>query len=202
MKKWLVLAGMLVCGQAAAGIDIDLTNSGAQVQAKDTVRLRNVNIPGYGNYYVDFKWDAEKMNLVVVRADKDTLAQFAATAKRYTASSGTSSSLPDFNQACVQEFGAQYQQADWQDIKSAVGADSNALQSFKNTVSTVSGTYYYVKYGGQAASSSGNVNLFYTNNIRTGLDTIQGDLGIYAFSGSHNYQIICVKTGNTSPFVK
>lgn len=204
MKKWLVLAGMLACGQALA-IDIDLTNSGAQVQAKDTVRLRNVNVTGYGNYYVDFKWDAEKMMMVAVRADKDALSQFAATAKRYTASSGTNSTLPDFNQACVQEFGAQYQQADWQDIKSAVGADTSALQSFKNTVSTVSGTYYYVKYGGQPTSSSGLMNLLYSNSSSAGnvADSIQGDLVIAQKSGTAlSAQIICVKTGNTSPFVK
>ena len=199
MKKWLVLAGMLVCGQAAAGIDIDLTNSGAQVQAKDTVRLRNVNIPGFGNYYVDFKWDAEKMNLVVVRADKDTLSQFAATAKRYSATKG---SVPDLNQACTQEFGAQYQQADWSDVKSAVGSDANALQSFKNTISMVPNQPLYIKNGAQATTSEGYA---YTiqSGVTGGYGTIQADLGLSSiYLGTYSYQVICVKTGNTNPFVK
>jgi hypothetical protein len=199
MKKWLFFAGMLVCWQAWAGIEIDVTNSGAQVQAKDTVRLRNVNVTGYGNYYVDLKWDAEKMMMVVVKADKDTLSQFAATSKRYTAAAN---SLPDLNQACVQEFGAQYQQADWSDIKSAVGTDVNALQSFKATISMVSSEKYWVKYGGQPTYSNGCPYYVFSGGA-SGAGAIQADMGVdTGYCNAANNRVICVKTGNTNPFTK
>lgn len=208
MKKWMVLMGMLVYGQAMAEINLNLSNSGAQVRATDIVRLRNVNVPGYGNYYVDFKWDATNLVMVPVNLGLEILSQFAVTSTRYASSNGTSSrpaSLPDLNQACVQEFGVQYQQADWQDIITALGTDANALQGFKNTISAVSGTYYYVKYGGQASSSDGKVYVLYSNNSGAPccrLDTIQGDLNVNPLgynSSGNNAQVVCVKASDTNP---
>jgi hypothetical protein len=200
MKKKLIgfAAGMLLCGHVMAEtINVDFTNSGAQVQSADTIRLRNVNIPGYGNFQVDMKWDSERMVLVPVRANLDTLSQFAATSRRYQSATN---SVPDLDQACVQEFGAQYQQADWQDIKSAVGNDANTLQSFKNTVAMAYRVPYFVKHGGQVMNNQGYVYKLQTGESSNGrLDLIQADLGLH-YSGYENAQVICVRSGNTSPF--
>jgi hypothetical protein len=201
MKQLSSLLGLLLCSQPMASIDIDLANSGAQVQAKDTIRLRNVNVLGYGNYYVDFKWDSVNMVMTVVRADKDTLSQLAATSKQYTATSGTGT-LTDFNQICVQEYGAQYQQSDWQDIKSAIGSDPNALQSFKSTISAVPSNIYFVKYGNQVSNKNGTLNYLVSKPTSTYADIIQSDIALYQKHGNFTGQVICVKTGNTNPLTK
>jgi hypothetical protein len=206
MKNCFLMAAVLVVSQVPClALSLDLTNSGAQVQAADTIRLRNINVVGFGNYWADFKWNPDKNQFELIDGKLDTLPQFAATSKRYLASSGIGPTLPNFNQACSQEFGAQYQQADWQDIKSAIGGDANTLQSFKNTTAVVPNTYYYIKYGNQSLTATGLMNLLYSNNSSAGnvADNIQGDVVVAQKSGSSlNGQVICIKVGNSTPFAK
>lgn len=76
MKKvlMLVLSIFLFAGVASAGLDIDVTGSSCEIVSSDTIRVRQMSVTGYGNYYVDFKWNNTTFNFAPVNASTDTLS--------------------------------------------------------------------------------------------------------------------------------
>lgn len=54
-------------------MEVDLSGAGMQRIAPNMVRLRNVNVPGYGNYWGDFVWNPQTNALRVVNAGPDRL---------------------------------------------------------------------------------------------------------------------------------
>ncbi len=78
-------------------MEVDLSGAGMQRIAPNMVRLRNVNVPGYGNYWGDFVWDLQTNALRVVNAGPDRLPQLTVTVAR--------NSAPNLTHARMEEFG-------------------------------------------------------------------------------------------------
>lgn len=198
---WCLAIAVSSTVNAETGIQADFSNSGMQVVGKNTIRVRNMQVTGYGNYYVDFQWNPDTATLTPVRADKDVLPNLAVTAKRYSAAPN---SVPDFNQVCVGELGSLYQEADWSQVKSVVGNDPTAMQTFLSTVNATSGTPFFVRYGSQSMNAAGNLFFMVPQGSAGGavLETLQGTAYVGYTSSTMSAAVLCAKAQVSNPFVK
>ena len=76
MKRWLLAIGLLaadICFAPAGAVEVDLSKVGVQRIAPNMIRLRNVNVPGLGNYWADMEWDPQDNVFRVVSAGRDEI---------------------------------------------------------------------------------------------------------------------------------
>ncbi len=154
-KKWILTSVLLTAnlgGTAANAVEVDLSRVGVQRVAPNMIRLRNVNVPGLGNYWADMEWDPQGNVFRVSNAGRDEIPQLTVTTARYSVAQN---SAPNLSQACTQEFGPASRQADWQDIKGSLGNDNLAIQSFLEDSRIVPGDYYLITYGNNILTDRG-----------------------------------------------
>lgn len=149
--KSLLLIGVFTC--SAGAVEVDLSKAGMQPIAPNMIRLRNVTVPGYGNYWGDMMWDPVHNRLVVANAGPDTIPALSVTQTSYQA---IRNSVPNFTQACQQEFGPASRQADWQEVKALLGSDNNALKAFIESNRIVPQDQYFITYGNRNLNDYGD----------------------------------------------
>ncbi|MCX8050034.1 MAG: hypothetical protein N3A55_10325 [Methylohalobius sp.] len=177
----------------AAGIlavEIDLSGVGVQRIAPNTIRLRNVNVPGYGNYWGDFVWDPTSNVLRVANAGLDRIPQLTVTMARYTVARN---SAPNLTQACMEEFGPASRQADWQDVKGLLGSDNIAIRAFIESNGIVPQDEYLVTYGKSIFDKHGDPYVMATQR-NLNRDSIGGNalsVGI-TYSSTHTGKVVCI----------
>jgi hypothetical protein len=60
------IAMILSGGIASAQIHLDLSMAQVEVQPPETLVIRQISVPGYGNYWVQLQWDAGKLTFAPV----------------------------------------------------------------------------------------------------------------------------------------
>ena len=114
------------------------------------------------------------------------------TLARYTVARN---SAPNLTQACTQEFGPASRQADWQDVKGALGNDLMAVQAFIESNRMVPGDTYLITYGATILDEQG-YPYFMTTGGRRGLqkESLAGNLLIlnYYRYGPVTGRVVCV----------
>ncbi len=194
MKRWLLAIGLLAAdiGFATAGaVEVDLSKVGVQRIAPNMIRLRNVNVPGLGNYWADMAWDPQTNVFRVVSAGRDEIPQLTVTLARYTVAQN---SAPNLTQACTQEFGPASRQADWQDVKGALGNDLMAVQAFIESNRMVPGDIYLITYGATILDDSGSPYFMTTGSSRgVQKESLAGNLLILNYTSSTvTGRVVCV----------
>ncbi|GAB6067670.1 hypothetical protein JCM13664_09880 [Methylothermus subterraneus] len=200
LKKGLFLALFVLTAEVFA-VEIDLSIVGVQRVAPNMIRLRNVTVPGYGNYWADMLWDPQQNVFRVANAGPDRLPQLAVTVARYTVARNsapnlTQACMEDLTQACMEEFGPASRQADWQDVKGLLGSDNNALRAFIESSGIVPGDYYFVTYGKSVLTAEGNPYFMATGSAGgVQKEAVGGDaLRLHYTSSTLTGKVVCVNT--------
>ncbi len=197
MKHWLFIIAWLIIGlpTTAGAVEVDLSKVGVQRIAPNMLRLRNVNVPGLGNYWADMEWDPQANVFRVVSAGRDEIPQLAVTLARYTVARN---SAPNLTQACAQEFGPASRQADWQDVKGALGNDLMAIQAFIESNRMVPGDTYLITYGATILDEQGRPYFMTTGGSGSGIqkESLAGNLLILNYL-NHTFstvtgRVVCV----------
>lgn len=192
MRKGLSFLAILGFAAGTWAVEIDLSGAGMQRIAPNMVRLRNVNVPGYGNYWGDFVWDPQTNALRVVNAGPDRLPQLTVTVARYTVARN---SAPNLTQACMEEFGPASRQADWQDIKGLLGSDNYAIRAFIESNGIVPGDKYFVTYGKSILTDQGYPYFMATRSEGSPKEAIGGDALTVAYTFSTiTGKVVCINT--------
>ncbi len=194
MKRWLLAIGLLaadICFAPAGAVEVDLSKVGVQRIAPNMIRLRNVNVPGLGNYWADMEWDPQDNVFRVVSAGRDEIPQLTVTLARYTVARN---SAPNLTQACTQEFGPASRQADWQDVKGALGNDLMAVQAFIESNRMVPGDTYLITYGATILDEQGYPYFMTTGSSRgVQKESLAGNLLILNYASSTvTGRVVCV----------
>ncbi|MDO9139100.1 MAG: hypothetical protein Q7U38_02055 [Methylobacter sp.] len=203
MKKTVCLTILLLFGSTVEAVDINMSQIGLQRMGPDRLRLRNIDVPGQGNYYADFVWDSENNRLEILNAAPDHVDAFSVTRR---AVSATQDSVSNFDQVCRQEFGPDSRQADWSGLKAALANDDLALRAFIESNRLVSGTFYFVTYGMSPLQSYNGHGLPYFASLggNSGVtkENLAGGVMRLAYTSSTiNGQVICSNLAETaSPF--
>lgn len=195
MRSGLAILALFGVAVHTLAVEIDLSGVGVQRIAPNMIRLRNVTVPGYGNYWGDFVWDPQANVFRVANAGPDRLPQLTVTAARYTVARN---SAPNLTQACMEEFGPASRQADWQDVKGLLGSDNNAIRAFIESNGLVPGDRYFVTYGKSVFDKDGHPYIMITGGDFGGRnrDSIGGNaLSVgTTYDNSHTGKVVCVNT--------
>jgi hypothetical protein len=203
-----MLASVSAVGATGTMIPIDVSMAGAIPKGSSTLQLRNVKVPGFGNYKVNLTWDPEQLVFRVQSVEADTLPQFSMAATTVVITNAPNQ--PDYDALCAQNLGAVYRMASWEEVKAAVGTNPDNLASLVNTLSLTPSSQIVVRYGGNVKEPGSSVMYLFTlDNTRpptvgtvNPLDSIQSRLNLFkqspSFSGTGN--LLCVKSSATAPF--
>ncbi len=194
MKRWLLAIGLLatdLCFNIIGAVEVDLSKVGVQRVAPNMIRLRNINVPGLGNYWADMAWDPQANVFRVSNAGRDEIPQLTVTVARYTVAQN---SAPNLTQACTQEFGPASRQADWQDVKGALGNDNLAIRAFIESNRMVTGDIYLITYGATVLDDQGRPYFMTTGSPRgVRKESLAGNLLFVNYTSSTiTGRVVCV----------
>jgi len=203
-----MMASVSTVGATGTMIPIDVSMAGAIVKSATTLQLRNVKVPGYGNYKINLTWDPERLVFSVQSVEIDTLPQFAMLPQPVQAT--WEPNQPDYDNLCATALGAMYRMGSWEEVKAAVGASPDNLATLVNTLNLTTSSQVLVKYGGNVRRPTDSYMYFfqYGSDPSFGiagitsvtLDSTQSALYVKPQHRKGNANLLCTKGSATAPF--